>query len=168
MANPRAGVLDQPLLLLHLAAHAGSGWQNLTLLRQVELVLVIRRDLAAGRLDWDAFLDLGARTGALAFAYPALWFSEALAPGTVPGAVLDRAAVHAPAAVRRALTRLTPASAQRIDRNSLSEHFMWAPGWRGRLRQLASDILPQTGSWTRLLGLYEERAWRLIRGRVSH
>ena len=167
MANPRAGVLDQPLLLLHLAAHAGSGWQNLTLLRQVELVLVIRQDMAAGRLDWDVFLEVGAQTGGLAFAYPALRIAEALAPGIVPGAVLDRAAVHAPAAVRSALARLTPASAHRIDRNSLSEHFMWAPGWRGWLRQLASDLVPRTGSWARLLGLYEERAWRLIRGRVS-
>ena len=162
------GVLDQPLLLLHVAAHAGAGWQNLTLLRQVELVLVIRKDAAAGRLSWDAFLDFGARTGALGYAYPALRLCEALAPGTVPAVVLGRCAAQAPAAVRRAIGRLTPASAQRIDRSSLAEHFMWSPGWGGRLRQLASDILPEVRSWPELLGLYEERAWRLIRGRVSH
>ncbi len=165
--NARAAVLDQPLLLLHVAAHAGAGWQNLTLLRQVELVLVIRQDVAAGRLSWDEFQALGLRTGALAFAYPALKFCEALAPGTVPRPVLDRAAAQTPVAVRRALERLTPATAQRIDRSSVAEHFMWAPGWRGRLRQLARDILPEARSWPQLLGLYEERAWRLIRGRVS-
>jgi hypothetical protein len=160
-------VLDQPLLLLHLAAHAGAGWQNLTLLRQVELVLVIRQDLAAGRLSWDAFADLGARTGASSYAYPALALAEKLAPGTIPGAVLDRCAAPAPQAVRRAVERLTPATAQRIDRNSVGEHFMWAEGWRARLRLLASDILPDVGSWPEFRRIYEERAWRLIRGRVS-
>jgi hypothetical protein len=164
--DPRAGVLDQPLLLLHLAAHAGAGWQNLTLLRQVELVLVIRQDLQAGRLSWDAFLKAGDRTGALSYAYPALALAEKLALGTVPGDVLEHCAVRAPKAVRRALERLTPATAQRIDRNSVGEHFMWAEGWRGRLRLLASDILPAV-RWPEFRRIYEERAWRLIRGRVS-
>lgn len=165
--DPRAGVLDQPLLLLHLAAHAGAGWQNLTLLRQVELVLVIRQDRAEGRLSWDAFLDLGARTGALAYAFPALDLAEKLAPGLVPKEVLGRCAAHAPGAVRRALEGLTPATAQRIDRMSLGEHFMWALGWRGRLRLLASDLYLPGRSWRELRRVYEERAWRLIRGRVS-
>jgi hypothetical protein len=164
--DPRAGVLDQPLLLLHLAAHAGAGWQNLTLLRQVELVLVIRADVAADRLSWDAFLNAGDRTGALSYAYPALALAEKLAPETVPVEVLDHCAVRAPKAVRRALERLTPATAQRIDRNSVGEHFMWAEGWRGRLRLLASDILPAV-RWPEFRRIYEERAWRLIRGRVS-
>jgi hypothetical protein len=165
--DPRAGVLDQPLLLLHLAAHAGAGWQNLTLLRQVELALVIREDLAAGRLSWDAFVDLGVRTGALGYAYPALRLCEELAPGAVPGPVLDACARQAPPAVRQALARLSPASAQRIDRSSVAEHFMWTSGWRGRLRQLAADLLPDAGSWSGVFGIYEERAWRIIRGRVS-
>jgi hypothetical protein len=165
--DPRGRVLDQPLLLLHLAAHAGAGWQNLTLLRQVELVLVIRQDLAADRLSWDAFLDVGGRTCALGYAYPALHLADKLAPGTVPAKVLDECASRAPRAVRRALERLTPATAQRIDRASLDEHFMWAEGWRARLRQLASDILP-AGSWSEFRRIYEERAWRLIRGTVSH
>jgi hypothetical protein len=163
----RAGVLDQPLLLLHLAAHAGAGWQNLTLLRQLELALVIRADRAQGRLSWEAFLELGARTGALGYAYPALRLSEKLSPGSVPAAVLNDCAARAPRAVRHALTRLSPASAQRIERNSLAEHFMWTSGWRGRLRQLAADLAPRAGSWSGLVGIYEERAWRIIRGRVS-
>jgi hypothetical protein len=163
----RAGVLDQPLLLLHLAAHAGSGWQNLTLLRLLELVLVIRRDASDGRLDWGAFLELGRRTGALGYAYPALRLAEKLAPGTAPEMVVEVCAANAPLAVRRAVDALTPATAQRIDRASLAEHFMWTPDWRGRLRQLASDLVPDVGSWSAFLGIYEERAWRLVRGRVS-
>jgi hypothetical protein len=165
--DPCAGVLDQPLLLLHLAAHAGAGWQNLTLLRQVELVLVIRQDLKAGKLSWPAFLEAGARTGALGYAYPALDLAEKLSPGLVPAVVLTHCAARAPKAVRRALERLTPATAQRIDRNSVGEHFMWAEGWGGRFRLLASDILPDVGSWPEFRRIYEERAWRLIRGRVS-
>ena len=165
-ADARAGVLDQPLLLLHLAAHAGAGWQNLTLLRQVELMLVIRQDIAADRLSWLAFLEVGGRTGALGYAYPALRLAEKLAPATVPQTVLDQCAAWAPRAVRQALEKLTPATAQRIDRNSVGEHFMWAPGWPGRLRLLASDILPAV-RWPEFRRIYEERAWRLIRGRVS-
>jgi hypothetical protein len=165
--DARAGVLDQPLLLLHLAAHAGAGWQSLTLLRQVELVLVIRQDRAAGRLPWQAFLDVGARTGALSYAYPALDLAEKLAPGTVPAEVLGQCAASAPEAVRRALRRLTPATAQRIERNSVGEHFMWAQGWQARLRQLASDLLLAGQDWPEFRRTYEERAWRLIRGRVS-
>jgi hypothetical protein len=166
-ADPRAQVLDQPLLLLHLATHAGAGWQNLTLLRQVELVLVIRQDLAAGRLSWGAFLDLGARIGALGYAYPALRLAEKLAPGTVPKNVLDHGAARTPGPVRRALERLTPATAQRIDRTSVGEHFMWALGWRGRMRLLASDLFPAVRSWPEFRRIYEERAWRRIRGTVS-
>ena len=165
--EPRGAVLDQPLLLLHVAAHAGAGWQNLTLLRQVELVLIIRQDIAAGRLSWDAFLDAGDRTGALAYAYPALHLAEKLAPGLVPKGVLDDCAAHVPAAVRRAVERLTPATAQRIDRNSVGEHFMWGLGWRGRLGLLASDMVLAGRSWSEFRRIYEERAWRLIRGRVS-
>jgi hypothetical protein len=165
--DPRAGVLGQPLLLVHLAAHAGAGWQSLTLLRLVELVLVIRQDVRAGGLSWDAFLEVGDRTGALGYAYPALRLAEKLAPGVVPGGVLDRCAAKVPEVVRDALEKLTPATAQRIDRNSVGEHFMWTQGWQDRLRQLALDLQLRGRSWPELRRVYEERAWRLIRGRVS-
>jgi hypothetical protein len=165
--DAKAGVLDQPLLLLHLATHAGVGWQNLTLLRQVELVLVIRKDFAAGTLSWHAFLELGSKTGAIGYVYPALRLANKLAPGSVPQAVLEICAASAPRAVQRALARLAPATAQRIDRNSMAEHFMWAEGWRGRLRLAARDLLPADRSWPEFRRIYEERVWRLIRGRVS-
>ena len=59
--EPSARVLSQPLLLLHLAVHASGGLQSLTLLRMVEIVLVIRRDLANGRLSWSEFIAVAAR-----------------------------------------------------------------------------------------------------------
>lgn len=165
--HPHARTLDQPLLLLHLAAHAGSGLQNLTLLRLVELHLVIRRDQAEGALSWNAFLALGERAGLLGFCYPALRLCEDLSPGTVPAFVLEACGRRAPASVSRVVRRLTPSTAQRIDRNSLDEHFMWAEGWTDRLRQLAGDLAPAAGSWSKLWSIYERRAWRLLRGTIS-
>ncbi len=164
---PGAGILPQPLLLLHLATHAGAGLHNLTMLRLVELVLVIRRDEAAGTLSWTDFLDLGVRCGALGFAYPALLLCQALAPGTVPGPVLAVCAHHAPGRVRRVLARLTPATAQRVERGSLSEHFMWAQGWLGLARQIAADLAPDAGSWRDFCAIYERRAWQILRGAIS-
>jgi hypothetical protein len=165
--EPRAAVLDQPLLLLHLAVHAGSGLQNLTLLRLVELGLVIRQDLASEALDWRGFLEAGGRAGLLGYAYPALNLADQLWPGATPGWVLERCAAEAPAGVRRVVGRLAPATAQRIERGSLQEHFMWTSGWAERMRQLAADLVPAAGSWRELMWIYERRAWSLIRGRLT-
>jgi hypothetical protein len=164
---PDAVALDQPLLLFHLAVHAGSGLQNLTLLRLVELNLVIRQDTAAGALSWDAFLALGEQADLLGFAYPALKLCEDLTPGLIPPSVLARCARQAPDGVVRVVRDLTPATAQRIDRCSVQEHFMWTEGWRGRAAQLVADIAPSTRSWRKLWSIYENRAWRLLRGRFS-
>jgi hypothetical protein len=166
-ASPGAVVLEQPLLLLHLAVHAGSALQSLTLLRQVELVLVIRHDVADARLSWDAFIASAARCDALGFAYPALRLCEELAPGTVPHAVLDQLAAAAPPRMLRIVNQLAPASAHRVVRSSVGEHFMWTRGWRGWLRQLAADVAPTGISWRRVRAIYEARGWRLIRGRFS-
>lgn len=164
---PGALVLDQPLLLLHLAVHAGSGLQNLTLLRLVELILVIRQDLAAGRFSWDAFVEVGKLTASLGYAYPALRLCEMLAPGVVSPEVLEICRRHAPKPVSRVIDQLTPATAQRIDGVSMAEHFMWTRGAGGWLRQLAWDIAPSTGSWREFWAIYEKRAWRLIHGTLD-
>ena len=50
--NPEAGALSQPLLLLHLAAHASGGLHSLTLLRMVEIILVD----SEGHSGWPAVL----------------------------------------------------------------------------------------------------------------
>jgi hypothetical protein len=164
---PAARGLDQPLLLLHLAAHAGGGLHNLTLLRLTELYLVIRQDEAAGRLSWQDFINTGTAIEALGYAYPALTLCEALMPGTVPHQVLDRCAAMAPARVLRIVERLTPATAQRVERSSVAEHFMWTAGWSGTMRQLAADLAPATQSWRAAWSIYERRAWQLLRGRVG-
>lgn len=158
-----AGVLGQPLLLLHLAVHASGGLHSLTLLRVVEIVLVVREDVAAQRLSWDELLHVGAITKALGAAYPALSMAEKLAPGTIPSHVLEISAELSPQRVRAIVDRLDPATVHRVDRASIAEHFMWAAGFSGWARQLASDLAPGSDVWP----IYEARAYRLLRGRVS-
>ncbi len=161
--DDRAGVLAQPLLLLHLAVHASGGLHSLTLLRMIEIVLVVRHDTTARRLSWDDFLHAGAETNALGAAYPALDMAERLAPGTIPAHVLKISAEVVPVRARSIIDRLEPATAHRVDRASVGEHFMWASGFSGWARQLASDLAPTSGFWP----IYQARAYRLLRRRVS-
>jgi hypothetical protein len=161
--DAEAGALSQPLLLLYLAVHAGGGLHNLTLLRLIEIVLVARRDVASGRLSWDDVLQLGASTNALGPAYPALRLADKLAPGTIPAAVLDISAELAPPRARRIVDALEPANAQRVDRASIAEHFMWVRGFPGWCRQLAADVAPTSEFWS----TYQRRAYQLLRGEVS-
>lgn len=158
-----AYVLRQPLLLLHLAAHASGGLHSLTLLRMVEIILVVRRDLEEGRLSWDEFLETAERIGAAGAAFPALRLSEKLVPGTVPRRVLERCALAAPRRARAIVERLAPATAHRVERASVTEHFMWVTGLGGWTRQLRSDLFPTSGMWP----VYQARAYRLLRGRIT-
>jgi hypothetical protein len=161
------GKLAQPLLLLHLAAHAASGLHNLTLLRLAELHLIIRREGAAGRLSWSAFIELGASIDALGFAYPALRLCEELVPGTIPAAVVECCAAAASARVVRVVDRLTPSTAQRVDRSSIAEHYMWSSDWTGVCRQLAADFLPAAPTLRGLWTIHERRVWQVLRRRLS-
>jgi hypothetical protein len=162
--EPSARVLSQPLLLLHLAVHAGGGLGSLTLLRMVEIILVIRQDLAGDRLDWADFLAAAAQTGALGAAYPALTMCDMLAPGTIPEDVVDACGEAMPRRARAVVDRLEPAIAHRVERASLSEHFMWVTGPGGWVRQLVSDLLPGGGALRRA---YQSRFYRLLRGRIT-
>lgn len=158
-----AGVLSEPLLMLHLAVHASGGLHSLTLLRMIELVLVARKDAAAGMLSWDELLHVGAQIQALGSAYPALSMAEKLAPGTVPPHALEICAELAQPRARAVVDKLDPASAHRVERASIDEHFMWVSGLSGWARQLASDIAPHSDFWP----IYQARAYRLLRGRIS-
>lgn len=161
--NASGRALRQPLQLLHLAVHAGGGLHSLTLLRIVELILVIRRDTERGALSWDEFLRLGMLCDGLGAAYPALAMSEKLVGGTVPPSVLQRCRDAAPIAVRAIVDRLEPAFAQRLDRTSIAEHFMWVSGISGWVRQLGSDLVPRHS----MRNIYEARAYRLLRGTIT-
>jgi hypothetical protein len=162
--NSAAGALRQPLQLLQLAVHASGGLHSLTLLRMVEIILAIRTDTESGRLSWDEFLDVAERANGLGAAYPALAMCNMLAPRIVPDGVLLRSSRSAGNRVRRIVGQLTPATAQRVHRASIAEHFMWVTGASGWLRQLRSDLLPSAASLRRT---YEARFYRVLRGRVT-
>jgi hypothetical protein len=156
--------LCQPMLLLHLAAHTGSGFHNMTLLRLVEIVLVARADAASGALRWDEFCELGQATGAMAFAFPALAMARRLSTAAIPQEIVERSARAAPARVRRVVDQLRPASAHRIDRPTLGEHFAWTAGLGGWLRRLGADVLPEPKSLRGSARIHVSRArglWRL-------
>jgi hypothetical protein len=141
--DPRHRVLAQPALLLQLAAHIGAAMQvNPSLLRLTELVLVIRADRTADKLDWPAFLALARASRSLGLAYPGLSLAEKLAPGTVPGEVIEACARAAPRRVRRLVAEMTPASAQRLERLSVRAHYMWARGPVDLAWQVAADLWP--------------------------
>jgi hypothetical protein len=164
-----AAVPGQPLLLLLLATHASEGLHGLSLIRLVELAWVIRRDLERGALDWAVAADAAEEVGALRFAYPALALCERLAPGSVPPAALARFAAKATPAMLRILGGVTPGTAQRLDRLSVEERFMWAGTPVERARRLAYALWPApAGRSVGELGrIYARRAWRLAQGRVG-
>lgn len=158
-----ANKLQQPALLLHLAAHAGSGFHNLTLLRLVEIALVARTDHRSGTLNWNDFLEAGHTAGSLAFAYPALELARRLSPNDIPQLIVERCMADAPAAVRRLVGAMSPATAHSIDRPSLREHFAWTTGAGGWLRRLAADIVPEPRSLRRTAAVHAARARGLLR-----
>lgn len=136
-------VLAQPCLTAFLAVHAGCDLSHVRLVRLVELVLVVRRDLETGRLDWRALSHLLEGTGSARFAYPALALAEELAPGTMDRRCLARAGRDVTSRVRRLLATLArhelaplPASERTVERG-----LAWLPGPRARMRSLAARLL---------------------------
>ena len=128
-------VLREPLLLAYLAAHTSSHFYAITLVRLVELVLVARCDFRKD--NWPAFEDLVRRTGTGRFVFPALYFAERLAPGTMDVRVLEEVAAAAPRWLRRKVRATTPASAQRLYPYPFGERFLWATSLKEVLVELA-------------------------------
>ena len=168
-ADGHLRVLEEPLLTTFLAAHASEGLHNLTLVRLVELVWVIRRGLASGALRWNRLLERMEALGASRFVYPAFALVDRLAPGTVDADFLAELQPHVPKRMATVLERLTPATAQRLDRLSLAERFMWSRGPLETLRRLAYMAWPASAgdSWDRRGRIYVERGFRVLRRRVS-
>lgn len=164
-----ARFLPQPLLTLYLAVHFSQTLLNATVLRALELVLVIRRDNAAGILDWDDFVHVARMAGGMRFVYPALMFVEQLAPGTIPAGVMDAATADAPKNLRNVVANFTLATAQPLDRHSVRERFMWAAGWRERLIQIAGELSLDGRGMPREAAAYSigTKLWALRRRRYS-
>ena len=132
------------------------------MLRLIELVFVIRRLEQEDRLSWDEFLALSERTGNLSCSYPALELARRLAPGLVPDSILDKLKRDAPRAVRLVVEPLTPATCQRVLRNSFRERFMWTRSLGGWTREIAGSLLPRV-TLKQLIWIYRMRCWIMLR-----
>jgi len=161
-----ATALRQPLLLVHHATHASQGLHGLTLIRLLELVLMIRRDVGT-TTSWEEISSLSRRLGADRFIYPAMALAEKLSPGTVDARLLERLAAASPPRLRGIVDGLTPSTAQRLDGLALDERFIWSSGAVEHTRRVIHMLVPTTGSLQRILSIYRERLFRLLRGKVS-
>lgn len=161
-AGPVGFALGQPLLLLHIATHASCPLDSLTPLRMIEMALIIRHDVVSGALQWDAFIDQARRAGALGIIFPALYYTDKLAPNLIPDDVLEACAIAAPKAVRRYLAEFTPATIQAIHRVSLRERLLWSEGWYAVARQVGHDLLPAISS-RHIWKHYWQRGMKAIR-----
>jgi len=165
-AGAHATVLAQPLLTAYQAAHASQGLHNLTLIRIVELALLLR-PVQGRAFAWNSLAATIRGAGAERFVWPAFELVERLAPGTVDDAFHDRLTRAAPPRLRAVVAGLTPGTAQRLERVALDERFMWAATPIERVRRAADMLLPAGGSFHRLRRIYLDRALRLLRGRVT-
>lgn len=165
--SPRASKLAPAGLVVHLACHASCGHESLTLLRLVELVMIVRKSQETSRFAWDDVIALADRARALTMTYPALRLAEQLAPGTVPEHVLALCERRAPLPVRRVVERLKPHDAQKVFRCSLEERFMWTRSPLHRLVQVVREIWPPATPFSALIWIWRMRAWRLVRGTLT-
>jgi hypothetical protein len=167
--SPKAQILPQPLLALHLCAHVSEDLHNVTLVRIFELVQVFRRDSSSGTLEWGAFLEGARAIGGGRFVLPALHFCEELAPGTVPSGVLEICRADAPAFLSQVLAEFSLSAVQPLGRHSLRQRFMWADTWRKRLSQIRREFgLDGQGKDLRtILYSYGTKMRGVLRGRLT-
>jgi len=154
-AGHRVLVPAQPLTLLLLASHASRHLNSMRLFRTVELIEVLRRDLARGRLDWSEVLASLRTTDAARYSFPLLQMAETLVPGLVDRGVLEYCERASSWAVRDTVRRMIPSGIS-FHRETLLREFMWARdagdlARRAVARVLARDTLPVGARWWRLL-----------------
>lgn len=134
------------------------------MVRLTELVLVIESVTGDRSPFWDRFLTLSERTGSACSAYPALYFANGLVEDVVPEAVLQILPGQAPAAARRVMDRLAPATCQKMQRYSLEERFMFTRTFPGWMRELSWFLFPDV-ALRAVLSLYAKWFWILADGR---
>ncbi|MEP6729980.1 MAG: nucleotidyltransferase family protein [bacterium] len=141
IAGRKVLVPSPELLLAMLACHCSQELHSSRLLRLVEIVRVIRAEVASRRLDWNGFLEMLRRTDSLRYVYPSLSLAERLAPGTVDARVLDAAKRASTWATRHTTARLTAAGG-RIDERGVIRQLMWTRGFTGLLQRMRRKVQP--------------------------
>jgi hypothetical protein len=162
-------ILSQPLLTAHLAVHGGSDFPNMQLIRVVELIFVLRKDLASGRLTWERLGAMLKRTGTGRFAYPALALAAQLSPDTVDPAFVQTLGAETTRRMRRALGVVARTPPQHFGRLSFDFRFAWTRGPREILLAML-DLVHARGP--QLPGRTRLRVWRrrlklLLTGRLG-
>ncbi|KRC79777.1 nucleotidyltransferase family protein [Sphingomonas sp. Root241] len=160
-------IFPPALLLVHLLVHAGSSFESLTLQRQYEIVLVIRKHGGREGFDWSAFTVLCDRAGLWPFLYPALCCAERLSPNLVPDPIILRSRAATPLMVQRLVESHSAASIHRTARWSWTERYMWADGMLPRLRQLVGELGTQDHLNSReFVRVWKRRIYRQLRRAV--
>lgn len=163
----RGAVFTPPLLLLHLLVHASSHFDSLTLQRQYEIGLVIRRNGGRDAFDWSAITELCDRANLWPFLYPAVRCVECLSPNLIPEPIMIRSREAAPSTVRKLIDAHSAASAHRVGRWSWAERYMWADGMRPRLRQFFDELgATEHLNFREIADMWKRRIYRQV-GRVA-
>ena len=165
VGSERVRVLDEPYLAAFLAMHAGSDLATVRLIRLIELVWVIRAELASRRLDWAELASLLERTGTGRFVYPALALTEDLAPGTVALDLLRRLERGASRRMHRVLNAVRGAGLGPLRERTLDVKLAWAAGGRELALGVWDLLFPAGFSSTRagLLQRMSVARWRIMR-----
>jgi hypothetical protein len=152
-------VLDQPYLAAFLALHASSHLRSMQMVRLLELVWVIRRDHASGRLSFEELDSLFERTDTGRFVYPALALADELAPGTVDPVLLNRLAKETSARMHRVLDRIRNEELGPLNERTPDVVLAWAVGFRESAWNVLEMVVPSDDA----MG----SAWSVFRRRLG-
>jgi hypothetical protein len=153
--------MTEPLLTTYLAMHASFPAHSLRLIRIVELVLVIRTDLANGSLDWLRLEQLLDRTRLWRFVFPAFELAERLVPGLLDGAFRRKLAAQATSVARRVVSKISANGWQGWTDRQMSEHLMWFQGSVEFMLNISELVWPGGIPARAILPLHVKR-WRMV------
>lgn len=169
IASSSARVMAQPLLTAYLAQHAGRGIHWFRMIRLVELVLVLERDVTNGSLEWDSLARLLFDGNLQRFVYPALELAARLVPGVVDPDIRREITTATTRRMRRVVERVESEGFQGWGRRRFAALFMWASTWAQTLRAAGELAWPRAspGGVAGLWAAYRRRIELVRRGLVS-
>ena len=162
-----ARVFGQPLLTAHLAQHATYTIHELRLVRLVELILVTRRDIAEGTLEWDSLAAFLRETGTTRFVYPALELAERITPGLIEPAFRHALAAASTRRMRRVIDHIAASGMHMAGRGTVSERFVWARGPWEVTKNFTDFIWPPARSASERWRKYGKWLRMAMRGRLA-
>src|SRR5205807_1820030 len=115
---------------------------DIQLMRVIELIQVLRADLASGRLDWPGLLALLRRTRTRRFAYPAFALAARLDPGGVDRTFLDELGHDATPRMRASIPQVELVPPQHFEPRPLRLRLAWAKGPRQVLLNMLEWLYP--------------------------